>query len=64
MRIPFLKKQVPEAIKEQTKEIKENYETNKLVESIIRNEVGIMPKISPLDKRVIDYLDKFKQSYK
>jgi len=64
MRISIFKKQVPEAVKEQTKEIKENYETNKLVESIIRNEAGIMPKVSPLGKSVTDYLERLKQSYK
>ena len=64
MKLSIFKKQAPEAVKEQTKEIKENYETNKLIESIVRNEVGVMPKISMLDKRIIDYLDTLKQSYK
>jgi len=64
MEIPFFKKRVPEAVKEQTNEIEKDYQTNKSVESILENNFGIMPKIVLLDKSVIDYSERLKEHYK
>ena len=61
MRIPFFKKQVPEAVKEQTNEIKKNYENNKLVYDILNNHlIGV----NPVEQRVIQYLNNLNESYK